>query len=145
MVSNNFIIKSNVNISNPVSYNILHSNLPTTIELNGFKNNLTGYLSYNGSHVIDTFDVVAGTTDFTYVVSDNVQYYNNYDFSIKIIEENTNINRTVQNLLSAGININSGNIEIYDSELVNVSWINNNFNGTNRVIFRNSSYTFMTN
>ena len=67
MVSNNFIIKSNVNISNPVSYNILHGNLPTTIELNGFKNNLTGY-SYNGSHVIDTFDVVAGTTDFTYVV-----------------------------------------------------------------------------
>ena len=44
--------------------------------------------------------------------------------------------------MSAGININSGNIEIYDSEVVNVSWINNNFNGTNRVIFRNSSYTF---
>ena len=42
--------------------------------------------------------------------------------------------------MSAGININR-TLEIYDSELVNVSWINNN-NGTNRVIFRNSSYTF---
>ena len=104
-MSNNFFINSNVNISNPVSYNILHSQNITTINLNGFKNNLTGYLSYNGSNVIDTFDVVAGTMILNYVVNDNVQYYNNYDFSIKIVEENTNINRTVQNLLSAGINI----------------------------------------
>ena len=66
----------------------------------------------NSTEIIDTFKIDAGTDVFEYNVNDNVQYYNNYNLSLRIVEDNTNINRTVNNLLSAGINIQNENFNI---------------------------------
>ena len=140
MMSGDFFINSNVNITSPVSSTILYSQNITVINLNGFKNNLTCYLSTNSSAIIDTFKIDAGIDVFEYNVNSNVQYYNNYNLSLRIVEDNTNINRTVNNLLSAGINIQNENFDIIGDTILNITWTNNNYYGSNRVVLRNSSF-----
>jgi hypothetical protein len=140
LFSNNFILRSNVNITNPVEDQVLYSNDVTNIILNGYKNNLTCHLYYDNKNIIDTFYIENPSETYEYIVSDNIQYFNREQLSLEIIEDNTNISRTIPHLRSAGINIDNGNIEIYDNEIINITWVNNYYYGENRVFLKNSSY-----
>lgn len=129
---NNFILKSNVNITRPHPGTVLFSNDVLNIDINGFKNNIFAKLFYdNGSNILLEEFYIQNTREILYNVSNNIQYFNTYPIYLELIESETNILRTVPNLKAAGINIDDINIDVYGNETFNITWKNNNFNSDN--------------